>query len=278
MGNNQSNTSFRIEGRDKWVVFEKNWFAEGRSRRVYRGTYQGERHMTGKECVVKIYKEQWSEKLGEMAYRADIRATDRAQEMAKLFNREYMMNGYSIEFNKLEITWINSSAGFRFLGFLRIPKKVKSKKADERAPSSAMIIKGDTVLIEKYLKGEFIHFLSNTAYQDESVQDTVSAAFSHFTYQASSGQILVCDLKGVHGEQGYVFTDPAIHSHIDPGNYGSADLGDVGILKFFENHTCGDLCEGFQRLDPADVTSRVRRQARALTPGRSTTHLHELSL
>ncbi|XP_038062554.1 myosin heavy chain kinase B-like [Patiria miniata] len=274
MGNNQSNTSLPIEGRGGWVVFENDWFAEGRSRRVYRGTYQGERHMMGR-CVVKIYKEQWSVRLGEMSYRADIRATDRAQEMAKLFNSTYMINGYSIEFTKLEIARINSSAGFRFLGFVRIPKRVKGKEADERVSSSVMIPKGDSVVIENYLEGEFIHFLSNTAYQDEEVQDTVSAAFSHFTYQASNGQILVCDLKGVRGERGYVFTDPAIHSHIDPGNYGSADLGDVGILKFFENHTCCALCEGFQKLDPADVTSRVRRQARALTPGRSTTHLHE---
>ena len=74
------------------------------------------------------------------------------------------------------------------------------------------------------------------------IDEDIPQAFSHWTYQYTKRELLVCDLKGTAGKSQFTFTDPAIHS-TEPGKYGGTDHGDKGKLRFFETHVCNSLCK-----------------------------------
>ena len=79
--------------------------------------------------------------------------------------------------------------------------------------------------------------------------DDVPQAFSHFTFEASGGKQLVCDLQGTwNPDDGFTLTDPVVHyiSSKDPASKhknGATDKGREGIRKFFMTHQCNGLCE-----------------------------------
>eukprot|EP00762_Andalucia_godoyi_P005246 ANDGO_06702.mRNA.1 Alpha-protein kinase 1 len=64
-------------------------------------------------------------------------------------------------------------------------------------------------------------------------------AFSHFTWEASGHQLLICDLQG----EGDLYTDPQIHSMTGHG-FGDGNLGPRGILAFLKTHECNSICDG----------------------------------
>ena len=85
--------------------------------------------------------------------------------------------------------------------------------------------------------------------EDEEVPitiDDVPQAFSHFSFEASGGKQLVCDLQGVWNEEdGFVLTDPVVHYVSSTGTKhknGATDQGRNGICKFFKTHKCNALC------------------------------------
>lgn len=65
-------------------------------------------------------------------------------------------------------------------------------------------------------------------------------ALSHFSYDVSGGELLLCDLQGGVGNAGAVLTDPAICSR--DREYGATDLGVSGIDLFFREHKCRNFC------------------------------------
>jgi hypothetical protein len=74
--------------------------------------------------------------------------------------------------------------------------------------------------------------------RDASTLDARTAqCFSHFTYQHSAHQILICDIQGVGG----VYTDPQIHTITGKG-FGEGNLGAAGITAFLLRHTCNEIC------------------------------------
>ena len=74
----------------------------------------------------------------------------------------------------------------------------------------------------------------------------MSQAFSHFSFEASNGKQLVCDLQGTwNAEDGFMLTDPVVHYISHSGRKhknGATDKGRVGVLNFFKTHKCGPLC------------------------------------
>ena len=79
----------------------------------------------------------------------------------------------------------------------------------------------------------------------------VPQAFTHFTFQDSGGQMLVCDLQGVFERKMtppvFLLTDPVIHfaSRHHGGRthkYGRTDRGMNGMRDFFRTHKCNALC------------------------------------
>eukprot|EP00386_Alphamonas_edax_P004621 GDKI01014595.1.p1 GENE.GDKI01014595.1~~GDKI01014595.1.p1 ORF type:complete len:179 (-),score=35.04 GDKI01014595.1:437-973(-) len=72
----------------------------------------------------------------------------------------------------------------------------------------------------------------------------VPQCFSHFTWSVSDGKELVCDIQGVWNRtDGFVLTDPAIHSASSKGKNGHTDKGLGGIKAFFATHECSPLCK-----------------------------------
>ncbi|XP_038062815.1 alpha-protein kinase 1-like [Patiria miniata] len=246
MGSSQSNTSALIGRTSTWVEFRDDWFAQGASRYAYRGTFHGDPHFEGKPCVVKVYKEEWYDRLSEYAWVADDRAYRKAHEMAQLFNAR-MPSTKPIEFVKPEFTRVSTRAAFNLLGFIPFERKVKGKLAGTSDSVSNIIPANATLAVEPYLEGKYVKFNSNSGYS-ERADIATPAAFSHLTYHESNGQALVCDLQGVRSSSGYKFTDPAVNSSgTQLGFYGPTDLGKFGIVKFFKNHRCNDMCRRLRK-------------------------------
>ncbi|KAG2493615.1 hypothetical protein HYH03_008132 [Edaphochlamys debaryana] len=74
-------------------------------------------------------------------------------------------------------------------------------------------------------------------------KDEVPQAFSHFTWEVTAGQKLVCDLQGVwNASDGFQLTDPVIHHTACNKRNGATDKGSAGMASFFRTHTCNALC------------------------------------
>jgi len=86
----------------------------------------------------------------------------------------------------------------------------------------------------------------------------VPQAFSHFSYEYSSGARMVCDLQGCFDrERGFELNDPCMLSKVgrEASGYGRTDLGLHGLVDFFRTHKCTPLCKALGLTD-----ARVREQ------------------
>ncbi|GAX72732.1 hypothetical protein CEUSTIGMA_g188.t1 [Chlamydomonas eustigma] len=74
----------------------------------------------------------------------------------------------------------------------------------------------------------------------------IPQCFSHFTYEASGGVKLVCDIQGVwNPTDGFTLTDPVIHhcaSNSRARMNGATDKGVDGFESFFSTHICNGWC------------------------------------
>ena len=96
---------------------------------------------------------------------------------------------------------------------------------------------------------DFRKFTSNSGWieSDGTWMTDAMAAFSHYTYNASNGKLIVCDLQGRYrnnrfqrSKSRFELTDPAVCSRAR--NYGPTDLSEKGTESFFANHTCNQFC------------------------------------
>lgn len=105
---------------------------------------------------------------------------------------------------------------------------------------------GQKVLVEPYISN-FEKFNTNTGTTFDDGQggqaswDDLMQALSHFSYHATGGQCVLCDLQGGMTDEGMVLTDPVILSRTR--EYGCTDLGVEGISTFFARHRCTCFCE-----------------------------------
>lgn len=90
--------------------------------------------------------------------------------------------------------------------------------------------------IEHYIEGPYRKHNNNFGYVSEEERNTPQA-FSHFSYIASGGKLLICDIQGVSD----LYTDPQIHT-IDRRRLAQGDLGRPGIERFLETHRCNPIC------------------------------------
>jgi hypothetical protein len=84
-----------------------------------------------------------------------------------------------------------------------------------------------TTALEPHLPGEHVKHNDNTG-RVETTQE-LPQAFSHFTLEASSGQLCVCDIQGV----GSFYTDPQIHSR-DGEGFGMGNMVGPGCTTAVE--------------------------------------------
>eukprot|EP00933_Yihiella_yeosuensis_P008423 TRINITY_DN113856_c0_g1_i1.p1 TRINITY_DN113856_c0_g1~~TRINITY_DN113856_c0_g1_i1.p1 ORF type:complete len:419 (-),score=67.06 TRINITY_DN113856_c0_g1_i1:271-1527(-) len=98
-------------------------------------------------------------------------------------------------------------------------------------------LKGQTMLVEPLIEG-FAKFNSNSGASDPSA--LVAQALSHFSYHASDGTKLLCDLQGGKQHDNYVLSDIVTLS--SDKSFGPTDLGLPGIENFFNQHKCNQFC------------------------------------
>ncbi|KAK7227610.1 hypothetical protein V2G26_015613 [Clonostachys chloroleuca] len=112
--------------------------------------------------------------------------------------------------------------------------------------------------LEPYIKGQYVKYNNNSGWVNHDLPagdatNMAAQAFSHFTFERSWGQILVCDLQGVGG----LLTDPAIHT-ADANRFRLADtnLNREGFKFFFSTHACNDVCRTLGLISTADMVMR----------------------
>jgi hypothetical protein len=140
--------------------------------------------------------------------------------------------------------------GFRFLGVFDCGGDTRYVRKDE------------FVAIETFLEGQFKKFNSNSGW--ESDDSALLPAFTHWTYEVSHHQFMVCDLQGVKYDSCYVLTDPVVHS-AEQLYYGTgADLGVVGMEDVMKNHQCNFVCD-MLRLPKYNQPGVIPRQLKRTT-------------
>jgi len=101
---------------------------------------------------------------------------------------------------------------------------------------------GGNLVGQKMLREPFIEnfqkFNSNSGAVDLTA--TVAQALSHFTYHASDGKELLCDLQGGKVGDSYVLSDVVMMSMSK--KYGNTDLGATGIENWLHSHRCTQFC------------------------------------
>eukprot|EP00392_Amoebophrya_sp_AT5.2_P015462 g15668.t1 len=104
---------------------------------------------------------------------------------------------------------------------------------------------------EEYVPGVFKKWTNNSGYISSDKDAHLLECFSHYTYQASGGKIMVTDLQGVQTAEdppSWKLTDPQVLSDLEDGAgfddlFGRADRGKQGMIEFFSQHKCGEMCQ-----------------------------------
>ncbi|KAL4481536.1 hypothetical protein ABPG74_007625 [Tetrahymena malaccensis] len=102
------------------------------------------------------------------------------------------------------------------------------------------------------LLSEFDKFSNNAEYQKEAKTENeqLLECLPHFSFQYSEGYLMITDLQG-HGS---ILTDPCVHT-LDNRKYGSTNLGQLGMSKYFAKHKCNKFCEKLKLIHPSDTQS-----------------------
>jgi len=96
-------------------------------------------------------------------------------------------------------------------------------------------------VVEDYLPGKYLKFNNNGDWKTTEGAFTAQA-FSHYSYNVSDNRLIVVDLQGIKRDNGYILTDPAIHSQNKSITYGTTDRGEQGLHEFFKTHSCNKIC------------------------------------
>eukprot|EP00479_Gromia_sphaerica_P007603 TRINITY_DN258_c0_g1_i1.p1 TRINITY_DN258_c0_g1~~TRINITY_DN258_c0_g1_i1.p1 ORF type:complete len:255 (+),score=46.81 TRINITY_DN258_c0_g1_i1:923-1687(+) len=90
--------------------------------------------------------------------------------------------------------------------------------------------------VEQFIEGSYRKHNNNFGYVDDDERNTPQA-FSHFTYEVSKRQMLMCDIQGVSD----LYTDPQIHT-VEGVGFGKGNMGQKGIDEFMASHRCNPIC------------------------------------
>jgi len=198
-----------------WNTLTKNWekehikikldsrrpFAEGGLRAVYHMWDQSDPDTM---YCAKLSKDQRDEKTKQI-YFQDVKAQAIASQLGRIFNSRFPPK--TVEFIHAYV--------------LVLPDR------------------GNAVCgVERFISGTYFKYNDNTHWENELHRNT-PAAFSHFTYEVSNHEILVCDIQGV----GDCYTDPQVHSVLPGSGFGKGDRGAAGIRDFLSSHRCNKVCE-----------------------------------
>eukprot|EP00050_Salpingoeca_kvevrii_P021269 m.108457 g.108457 ORF g.108457 m.108457 type:complete len:484 (-) comp9259_c2_seq1:35-1486(-) len=227
------------------VVFSTKPLGSGASRHAYKGSVTKghvESFSAGCSVVVKVIQAKAFNQ-GMRLSDSDIEAQELARKYADDFNKSCKLN------KKL---------------YFRIPKLVRSPRAVYNEAGTCIIAPNERMLLEVCIHGEYEKFNNNIGWS--AGESSLPDFFSHWSFHASNGAHLVCDLQGHKSRPGgpkygdeehyYLMTDPVVLSH-EVGRFGDTDLGVGGMVQFLRNHHCNDLCKS-TGLPPVGRMMRAR--------------------
>lgn len=213
-------------------IVSEHPFAEGSFRWVGGGIYTvGPR--AGQPSVTKWFKS--GSVFSEDFFTLDIKAVDKALEFIDRFNEAHIFN---------KVIRLNIPLVWRVLSGSR---------------------QGERVLVEPFIR-DYQKFNSNTGWANNAAGwAQVMQALSHFSYHASGGFYVLCDIQGGFQSRSLVLSDPVILSRT--GKFGVTDLGPEGISTFFYWHRCNNYCQPHwrrpknpsQHFNTVSGTSMLRR-------------------
>ena len=215
------------------VVFQENWFAQGRFRNAYKGTWITPLEKLGQQCVVKKKRDTCTLNLTD--WDTSVKIQKKAQEFAGSFNISFSIGPtHPVSFAEVYIHRVvqscNSLFGPRF---------------------------NECVLVEDFIPGNFKKWCNNYGFISDEAKTTAITmpAFMHWSWVHTGGEMMIADLQGVRGDDGYTLTDPVILS--TTGTYGATDMGVEGMAMFFIHHECNGICNGLSRPTYWDVITKI---------------------
>ena len=205
----------------KEATFESQKFAEGRFRNAYEGTWLNPPERKGQKCVVKEKKDTYT--WNPTDWDTSVKIHKKAQELAGSFNVS-LKPSHQISFTEvdvLQVVEIDSLSGPRL---------------------------NEYVLLEDFIPGNFKKWCNNYGFISDEAKTTaiMMPAFMHWSWIYTGGEMMVADLQGIRGGDGYTLTDPVILSIT--GTYGATDMGVEGMAMFFMHHECNGICSGLSKL------------------------------
>eukprot|EP00163_Fabomonas_tropica_P017953 TRINITY_DN3192_c0_g1_i1.p2 TRINITY_DN3192_c0_g1~~TRINITY_DN3192_c0_g1_i1.p2 ORF type:complete len:401 (+),score=83.92 TRINITY_DN3192_c0_g1_i1:284-1486(+) len=191
-----------------YICMEKNVFARGAMRAAYRCVpVDKSGRIIGKILLAKFYIDP------ELASRETYYKDVKAQKICQLWAQEY-----NLRCPPKQVSFVNA---YIFDLVDRPGRPVCG--------------------VEDFLEGTFEKHNTNVGgtqgmgeWPDER---NTPQSFSHFTYEASQRQLLVCDIQGV----GDNYTDPQIHA--ERNEFGKGNLGTTGMRAFLVRHKCNSICQ-----------------------------------
>lgn len=94
---------------------------------------------------------------------------------------------------------------------------------------------------EALIEGDYAKWTNNVMFVKRDPHAEPCAAFSHWSYERTDGDLMVVDVQGVHADGVFRLTDPAVHFR-DLLRGGRTNLGCEGMNRFFESHKCNGVC------------------------------------
>jgi hypothetical protein len=106
---------------------------------------------------------------------------------------------------------------------------------------------------EPYMSGEFTKLTNNTDWKNKDRRTDLVLAYSHFTYQASNGNLIIVDIQGwapLDKKVCTFLTDPQIHSTVYKC-FGTGNFREKGYDNFWKMHSeCNEICKMLQLIRP----------------------------
>ena len=183
-------------------------FAEGNLRFARKGKLQLGDGSPWVDVVLKDYKRK-KDDANKEAYLRDMESVTIACALAKAFN-EKMAPPAASRLRYVESPVLCVKGSVKWDG--------SASKGDKAAAEERCFF------VEEVLHGAFTKFSNNLGFWNPDTLDEWLLRFSLWTLEATSGHMMVVDLQGVRGPDGYVLTDPVILCK-DEMRFGSTNMG-----------------------------------------------------
>ena len=85
---------------------------------------------------------------------------------------------------------------------------------------------------EKFVEGEYVKHNTNSGWVEAEHHRATPQVFSHFTFEASRGRLMIVDMQGVDD----LYTDPQFHTWDGVGYGGEGNLAVKGMAMFFATY------------------------------------------